>query len=54
MIPRTLVQDGARLLRITSYGMKTKLQNETVLARARQNGAPIVEAKYDSLVTRPV
>ena len=44
MIGRTLVLDGAQLLLITSYGMKTKVQNETVLARARENGVPIIEA----------
>ena len=44
MIARTLVLDGARLLLIPSYGNKSKRQNETVLARARENGVPIVEA----------
>jgi len=32
------------MLLINSYGMKNKLQNETVLGRARENGVPIVEA----------
>ena len=44
MIARTLVLDGAQMLLIASYGMKTKVQNEAVLARARENGVPIVEA----------
>ena len=44
MIARTLVLDGAQMLLIPSYGMKTKPQNETVLARARENGVPVVEA----------
>ncbi len=44
MIARTLVLDGARLLLISSYGNKTQIQNEAVLARARENGVPIVEA----------
>ena len=44
MITRTLVLDGARLIFIPSYGSKSKGQNEAVLARARENGVPIVEA----------
>ena len=44
MITRTLVLDGAQMILIPSYGTKTKVQNETVLARARENGVPIVEA----------
>ena len=44
MIVRTLVLDGAQLILIPSYGSKTRDQNETVLARARENGVPIVEA----------
>ena len=44
MITRTLVLDGARLILIPSYGSKTRNQNETVLARARENGVPIVNA----------
>ena len=44
MIARTLVLDGAQMLLIPSYGMKTKPQNETVMARARENGVPVVEA----------
>lgn len=44
LITRTLVLDGASLILIPSYGSKRKEQNETVLARARENGVPIVEA----------
>ena len=44
MIARTLALDGAQLLLIVSYGSRRKAQNETVLARARENGLPIVEA----------
>ena len=44
LITRTLVLDGASLILIPSYGSKSKEQNETVLARARENGVPIVEA----------
>ena len=44
MISRTLVLDGAQMLLIPSYGMKNRMQNQTVLARARENGVPIIEA----------
>ncbi len=44
VIARTLVLDGACLLLIPSYGAKDKTQNQAVLARARENGVPIVEA----------
>ena len=44
LIARTLVLDGAQFLLIPSYGSKGKAQNQTVLARARENGVPIVEA----------
>ena len=44
LIARTLVLDGAQFLLIPSYGSKGKSQNRTVLARARENGVPIVEA----------
>ena len=44
LIARTLVLDGAQFLLIPSYGSKGKAQNRTVLARARENGVPIVEA----------
>ncbi len=43
-IVRALVLDGARIILIPSYGSKTKGQNQAVLARARENGVPIVEA----------
>ena len=43
-IVRALVLDGARVILIPSYGDKTKRQNQAVLARARENGVPIVEA----------
>ena len=43
-IVRALVLDGARVILIPSYGDKTKSQNQAVLARARENGVPIVEA----------
>ncbi len=43
-IVRALVLDGARIILIPSYGSKTKDQNQAVLARARENGVPIVEA----------
>ncbi len=43
-IARTLVLDGAQYLLISSYGDRTKRQNETVLGLARANGVPIVEA----------
>ena len=39
-----MVLDGANLILIPSYGSKSKAQNQTVLARARENGVPIVEA----------
>lgn len=44
LIVRTLVLDGAGVLFIPSYGSRSKAQNTTVLARARENGVPIVEA----------
>ncbi len=44
IITRSLVLDGARLILISSYGSKAREQNETVLARARENGVPIIEA----------
>ena len=44
MIVRTLVLDGAQYIMIPSFGSKSKGQNVTVLARARENGVPIVEA----------
>ena len=44
LISRTLVLDGAQFILIPSYGSKHKSQNQAVLARARENGVPIVEA----------
>jgi predicted amidohydrolase len=44
LIARTLVLDGAQFILIPSYGSKNKGQNQAVLARARENGVPIVEA----------
>ena len=43
-IARAIVLDGAQYLIICSYGSRTKAQNQAVLARARENGVPIVEA----------
>ena len=43
-IVRALVLDGACIILIPSYGDKSKRQNRAVLARARENGVPIVEA----------
>jgi predicted amidohydrolase len=39
LITRALVFDGARMMLIPSLGAKAKKQNQTVLARARENGA---------------
>ena len=44
MIARSLVLDGAQLILIPSKGSKARRQNRAVLARARENGVPIVEA----------
>ena len=44
VLARTLALDGARLLCIPSYGSKNKAQDEAVLARARENGIPVVES----------
>ena len=43
-IARLPVLDGARYLLIPSYGDCTKRQDEAVLARAWENGVPVVEA----------
>ena len=43
-IAGTLALDGAQFLCILTYGNKTKRQDRTVLARARENGLPIVQA----------
>lgn len=43
-IPRIAVLDGARYLLVLSYGSRAKEQDAAVVARARENGVPIVEA----------
>lgn len=43
-IARIPILDGARYLMIPSFGSRSKAQDEAVLARARENGVPIVEA----------
>jgi predicted amidohydrolase len=43
-IARIPVLDGARYLLIPSFGSRSKEQDRAVLARARENGVPIVEA----------
>ena len=43
-IARIPVLDGARFLLIPSFGSCSKSQDHAVLARARENGVPIVEA----------
>ncbi|MDP6040935.1 MAG: carbon-nitrogen hydrolase family protein [Candidatus Latescibacteria bacterium] len=43
-IARIPVLDGANYLLIPSFGSRSKAQDEAVLARARENGVPIVEA----------
>ena len=44
LIARSIVLDGAQVLFIPTYGNKSKAQNQAVLARARENGVPIVQA----------
>lgn len=44
LIARSIVLDGAQVLYIPTYGNTTKAQNQAVLARARENGVPIVQA----------
>ena len=43
-VARIPVLDGARYLLIPSYGSRSRSQDRAVLARARENGVPIVEA----------
>lgn len=43
-IARTLYMDGAQFFLIPTYGNRGKTQNVSVLARARENGIPIVQA----------
>ena len=44
LIARSIVLDGAQVLYIPTFGNKSKAQNQAVLARARENGVPIVQA----------
>lgn len=44
VLARTLVLDGARYICIPSYGEKSRKQDLAVLARARENGVPIILA----------
>ncbi len=44
LIARAIVLDGAQILYIPTYGNTSKAQNQAVLARARENGVPIVQA----------
>lgn len=44
IISRTLVLDGAQMILIPTYGSVNKGQNDTVIARARENGVPVVQA----------
>jgi len=41
---RALVLDGAQVIYILAYGSKKLRQDRAVLARARENGVPVVEA----------
>lgn len=43
-IARTQVMDGAQVLLIPSFGSRKRAQTEAVMARARENGVPVVEA----------
>jgi len=43
-LARTLALDRAQLLCIPTYGSADKAQDNTVLARARENGIPIVQS----------
>ena len=43
-VARTQVMDGAQILLIPAYGSRRRHQNEAVIARARENGVPVVEA----------
>jgi len=44
ILARTLVLDGAQFILIPTYGSKEHTQTKAVLARARENGVPIVQA----------
>jgi predicted amidohydrolase len=43
-IARTLVLDGARVLFNLAWGERSKASNAAILARARENGVPVVQA----------
>ncbi len=43
-IAESLVLDGARFLCIPTAGVKSKQNDQAVLARARENGVPIIQA----------
>lgn len=44
LLARTLVLDGAQFILIPTYGSTNSGQNQAVVARARENGVPIVQA----------
>ncbi len=44
LIARAIVLDGAQVLYIPTFGNRSKAQNQAVVARARENGVPIVQA----------
>ncbi len=44
LIARAQVMDGAQAILIPSYGSRSREQNLAVIARARENGVPVVEA----------
>lgn len=44
LIARAQVLDGAQVILIPSFGSRSREQNLTVIARARENGVPVVEA----------
>ncbi len=46
----SLVLDGARFLCIPTWGEKSKENDQAVLARARENGVPIIQANVGSNV----
>lgn len=43
-VARTQVMDGAQMILIPAYGSRRRHQNQAVIARARENGVPVVEA----------
>ena len=47
MVARTLVLDGAQVLYVPTHGDKTRAENNRrVIARARENGVPVVQANF--------